>query len=120
MEKSYISSSYKINDVVALDSTPIVIESLKSKSFMPTCHHCGKIGHIKPRCNLYRKTLKSPSSPLLVRELIRTKKKFISTCYSCSKISHIRPKCNAPKKICVFKGLKNVECIPRKAYIHTP
>jgi hypothetical protein len=120
VEKSSISSSSKTNDVVALDSTPIVIESLKPKSFVPTCHHCGKIGHIKPRCNIYRKTLKSPSSPPIVRELIRTKKKFIPTCHNCGKIGHVRPKCNAPKKTCVFKGLKNVKGKPRKAYIHTP
>lgn len=120
VEKSSISSSSKTNDVVALDSTPIVIESLKPKSFVPTCHHCGKIGHIKPRCNISRKTLKSPSSPPIVRELIRTKKKFIPTCHNCGKIGHIRPKCNAPKKTCVFKGLKNVKGKPRKAYIHKP
>ncbi|XP_024172382.1 uncharacterized protein LOC112178472 [Rosa chinensis] len=24
---------------------------LNSKTFIPTCHHCGKIGHIRPRCN---------------------------------------------------------------------
>ncbi|XP_040374637.1 uncharacterized protein LOC121052819 [Rosa chinensis] len=22
-----------------------------SRTFIPTCHHCGKIGHIRPRCN---------------------------------------------------------------------
>nr|AFP55554.1 gag-pol polyprotein [Rosa rugosa] len=26
-----------------------------SKRFIPTCHHCGKIGHIRPRCNLLRR-----------------------------------------------------------------
>ena len=30
-----------------------------SKSFVPTCYHCGKIGHIRSRCNLLRK--KSPN-----------------------------------------------------------
>ncbi|XP_062028686.1 uncharacterized protein LOC133744627 [Rosa rugosa] len=24
---------------------------LNSKNFIPTCHYCGKIGHIRPRCN---------------------------------------------------------------------
>jgi hypothetical protein len=120
VEKSFISSSSKTNDVKALDSTPILIESLKPKSFVPTCNHCGKLGHIKPRCNAYRKTLKSPSSPPIVRELIRTKKKFIPTCHNCGKIGHIRPLCIAPLKTHVFKASKNVKGKPRKAYIHKP
>ena len=120
MEKSSISSSSKTIDVVALDSTPIVFESLKPKSFVPTCNHCGKLGHIKPRCNAYRKTLKSPSSPPIVRELIRTKKKFIPTCHNCGKIGHIRPLCITPLKTHVFKASKNVKGKPRKAYIHKP
>jgi hypothetical protein len=23
---------------------------LPSKRFVPTCHHCGKVGHIRPKC----------------------------------------------------------------------
>ncbi|XP_048423736.1 uncharacterized protein LOC125469828 [Pyrus x bretschneideri] len=28
---------------------------IRSKTFIPTCHFCGKIGHIRPRCNKLRK-----------------------------------------------------------------
>jgi hypothetical protein len=32
-----------------------VLSSVDIKKFIPTCHHCGVSGHIRPRCNKFRK-----------------------------------------------------------------
>ncbi|CAL9026882.1 unnamed protein product [Prunus brigantina] len=42
--------------------------------FVPTCHHCGVKGHIRPRCHILRI-------------------EFIPICHHCGTLGHIRPKC---------------------------
>ncbi|XP_024177901.1 uncharacterized protein LOC112183800 [Rosa chinensis] len=39
------------------------------KSFIPTCHYCGKLGHIRPRCNERLKSIPSGEEKLYVKSL---------------------------------------------------
>jgi hypothetical protein len=104
--ESSTSSPLKTKFVKALVPKPIVVEPIvvepivvespkapKPKRFVPTCHHCGKLGHIRPHCYALKRL---PRSPPLVKKgpLI---KKFVPTCHNCGEVGHIRPKCLAPK-----------------------
>jgi hypothetical protein len=75
--------------------------------FIPTCHHCGIIGHIRPNCC----QLKSQSpwnkdasekekdivEPSMFKYVTQHRKqhfqRFIPTCHHCGKIGHTRPNC---------------------------
>ena len=62
-EKVYVArldkgkSSYVDAEVSKLVSKPLVREQKKSV-FVPTCHLCGVIGHIRPNCSLLRQKTK--------------------------------------------------------------
>jgi hypothetical protein len=51
-----------------------------------TCHHCGKLGHIKPNCPhrqiQRKKKWQAPKTPM---------------CHQCGVSSHVRPKCSPSK-----------------------
>ncbi|KAK9951148.1 hypothetical protein M0R45_006607 [Rubus argutus] len=95
--ESSTSSSLKTKFVKALDPKPPVLESPKSpkpKRFVPTCHHCGKLGHIRPNCYNLKKMSRNP--PLVNKG--PQIKRFIPICHNCGKNGHIRPNCLAPKR----------------------
>jgi hypothetical protein len=52
----------------------------------PTCHHCGELGHIRPKCphrQVQRKiNWQAPKTPM---------------CHQCVVSSHVRPRCPPPK-----------------------
>jgi hypothetical protein len=52
------------------------------------CHHCGKLGHIRPNCPhwqvQWKKKWQAPKTPM---------------CHQCGVSSHIRPKCPPPKSL---------------------
>ena len=82
-------------------SKPTVIEHNKSV-FMPTCHLCGVIGHIRPNCSLLRQKPKSET-----RFAVRNTDvpKFVPVCHFCGVSSHIRPNCHKLKfKYSVFQS----------------
>jgi hypothetical protein len=64
-ELDYIFIKPVIVDTACLDNSeiPCLIDGEKPKSmesgtlgkFVPTCHNCGKIGHIRPNCYLLNK-----------------------------------------------------------------
>jgi hypothetical protein len=64
-------------------------ESGKRGKFVPTCHNCGKIGHIRPNCYL----LKSQS------EVDDSNKRSLPTCHHCGITGHIRSKCPQLQKL---------------------
>ena len=70
-------------------SKPTVKEYNKSV-FVPTCHLCGIVSHIRPNCSLLRQKLKSET-----RFAVRNTDvlKFVLICYFCGVSSHIRPNC---------------------------
>ena len=71
---------------------------LNWSKFVPTCHHCGVIGHIRPQCHklkreqnhVVRSLPKNPSGPKHI------------VCQHCGAFGHLRPQCSkyhALKKI---------------------
>ena len=62
--------------------------------FVPTCHHCGVVGHIRPNCSLLRQepkhVAKSPSKNTNLP-------KFVHVCDFCGVSGHIRPNCHKLK-----------------------
>ena len=64
-------------------------KALDGSKFVPTCHHCGVIGHIKPQCHklkreqnhVARSLPKKPNGP-----------KHIG-CHYCGAFGHLRPHC---------------------------
>ncbi|KAI5324995.1 hypothetical protein L3X38_034068 [Prunus dulcis] len=109
-----------------------VLEPTRTQRFIPTCHHCGVKGHIRPRCNALRNVsratnangFKNHVSSLKTCELAKSvlcksdkhsslakfgfpkPKRFILTCHHCGTLGHIRPKC--------FE-LRNFE---KKSFVH--
>ena len=81
------------DDVSKLKSKPIVREHNKS-DFMPTCHLCGVVGHIRPNCFLLRQKPKSKNR-FAVRNI--DVPKFVPICHFCGVFGHIRPSCHKLK-----------------------
>ena len=82
-------------------SKPAVIEYNKSV-FVPTCHLCGVVGHIRPNCSLLRQKPKSKT-----RFVIRNTNipKFFHVYHFCGVSGHICPNCHQLKfKNSVFQS----------------
>ena len=74
-------------------SKPTVREHNKSV-FMPTCHLCGIIGHIRPNCFLLRQNPKSEFRFVVRNTNIH---KFVLICHYCGVFSHICSNCHKLK-----------------------
>ena len=74
-------------------SKPTVREHNKSV-FMPTCHICGVVGHIRPNCYLLRQKPKSENR-FVVRNIDVLK--FVPVCHFCGVYGHIHPNCHKLK-----------------------
>jgi hypothetical protein len=65
---------------------PQPLAKLPIKRKTPTCHHCGELGHIRPKCSdrqVQRKTnWQAPKTPM---------------CHQCGVSSHVRPRARPPK-----------------------
>ena len=88
-------------EVSKLKSKPIVREYNKS-IFVPICHLCGVVGHIRPNCSLLRQKPKSEN-----RFAVRNTDvpKFVPVCHFCGVSGHIRPNCHKLKfKHSVFQS----------------
>ena len=80
-------------------SQPMLMDRSK---FVPTCHHCGVIGHIRPRCyklkreqnQVGRSLPKKPSAPKHI------------VCHHCGAFGHLRPHCF---KFHALKSIKRKE-----------
>ena len=65
-------------------------KDLDGSKFVPTCHYCGVIGHIRPQCHklkreqnhVARSLPKKPSGPKRI------------VCHHCGAFSHLRPQCS--------------------------
>ena len=62
--------------------------------FVPTCHLCGVVGHIRPNYSLLRQKSKSET-----RFIVRNTDvpKFVPVCHFCGVSGHIRPNCHKLK-----------------------
>ena len=88
-------------DVSKPKSKPTVREHNKF-IFVPTCHLCGVVGHIRPNCSLLRQKPKSE-----IRFAVRNidVPKFVPVCHFCGVHGHIRPNCyNLKFKHSVFQS----------------
>ena len=90
-EKTYFArlDKGKSSDVDAEVSKPIVEEHNKSV-FVPTCHRCGVVGHIRPNCSLLRQKPKSENRFAITNTDVP---KFVYVCHFCGVHGHIRPNC---------------------------
>ena len=74
-------------------------KALDGSKFVPTCHHCGVIGHIRPQCHklkreqnhMVRSLPKKPSGPKHI------------VCHHCGAFGHLRPHCSK------FHALKRIK-----------
>jgi hypothetical protein len=89
------------------NTTPAKSEHSTERS-LPTCHHCGMVGHIRPNCGQLKFLITWNKKNALkkekdVEENSKTKyvpphrrqptQKFVPICHHCGLIGHIRPKC---------------------------
>ena len=82
-------------------SKPTVREHNKSV-FVPTCHLCGVVGHIRPNCSLLRQKPKFENRFAARNTNVP---KFVLVCYFCGVNCHIRPNCHKLKfKHSVFQS----------------
>ena len=62
----------------------------KNSEFVPTCHHCHIVGHIRPNCPKLRylstSKVRSPSRKL-------SSSKITHICHHCGASGHTRPNC---------------------------
>ena len=91
-EKTYFArlDKGKNSDVDADVSKPISKPTVREHNksvFMPTCHLCGVVGHIRPNCSLLRQKPKSET-----RFAVRNSDvpKFVPVCHFCGASGHIR------------------------------
>ena len=95
-EKSVYIPPHKRNQKVekkALKPKPLFRShprELSGSNFVPTCHHCGVIGYIRPQCpklkreqnHIVRSLPKKPSGPKPI------------VCHHCGAFGHLRPHCS--------------------------
>ena len=62
--------------------------------FVPICHICGVVGHIRPNCSLLRQKPKSETRFAVKNTDVP---KFILVCHFCGVSSHICPNCHKLK-----------------------
>ena len=74
-------------------------KALDGSKFVPTCHHCGVIDHIRPQCSKLKREQnhvarflpKKPSGPKHI------------VCHHCGAFGHLRPHCSK------FQALKRIK-----------
>lgn len=95
-EKAYFArlDKGKSSDVDAEVSKPMSKPTVREHNknvFVPTCHLCGVVGHIRPNCSLLRQKPKSET-----RFAVRNTDvpKFVPVCHFCGVHGHIRPNCH--------------------------
>ena len=77
-------------------------KDLDGSKFVPTCHHCSVIGHIRPQCHKLKRqqnhvTRSLPKKPSGSKHIV---------CYHCGAFGHLRPYCS---KFHAFKRIKRKE-----------
>ena len=102
-EKAYSARLDKgKNSDVGAEVSKSTIREHKKSVFVPTCHLCGVVGHIRPNCSLLRQKPKSET-----RFAVRNTDvpKFVHVCHFCGVSGHIRPNCHKLKsKHSVFQS----------------
>ena len=98
-EKTYFvrldkGKSFDVNAEVSKPMSKATVREHNKSVFVPTCHLCDVVGHIRPNCSLLRQELKlvtgNPSKNTDVP-------KFVPVCHFCGVHGHIRPNCHKLK-----------------------
>ena len=94
-EKAYVArldkgKSSDVDTEVSKPKSKPTIRVQKKFVFVPTCHLCGVVGHIRPNCSLLRQKPKSKT-----RFAVRNTDvpKFVLVCHFCGVRGYIRPNC---------------------------
>ena len=74
-------------------------KALDGSKFVPTCHHCGVIGHIRPQCHKLKReqnhvTRSLPKKPSKPKHIV---------CHHCGAFGYLRPHCSK------FHALKRIK-----------
>ena len=107
-DKSVYIPPHKRNQKVerkALKPKPLFRSNPKELSgfkFVPTCHHCGMINHIRPQCHKWKREQTHVGRSLPKRP---SGHKHI-VCHYCGVFGHLRPHCS---KFQAFKRIKRKE-----------
>ena len=98
-EKAYFTrldkgKSSDVNAEVSKSKSKPTFRDHNKSIFVPTCHLCGVVGHIRPNCFSLRQKPKSET-----RFVVRNTDipKFVPICHFCGVSSHIRPNCHKLK-----------------------
>ena len=106
-EKTYFArldkgKNYNVNSEISKPMSKSTVREHNKSFFVPTCHLCGVIRHIRPNCSLLRQKPKSET-----RFVVRNTNvpKFVLICHFCGVYGHIRPNCHKLKfKHSVFQS----------------
>ena len=71
------------------------LKALDGSKFVPTCHHCGVIGHIRPQCHKLKREQNHVARSLPKKP---SKPKHI-VCHHCGAFGHLRPHCSHALKV---------------------
>ena len=82
--------SYDVNAKVSKSMSKPTVKEHNKSVFVPTCHLCGVVGHIRPNYSLLKQKPKSET-----RFIVRNTDvpKFVPVCHFCGVSGHIRPNC---------------------------
>ena len=94
--------SYDVDAEVSKPKSKPTVREYNKSVFVPTCHLCGVVDHIRPNCSLLRQ------EPMLVTGNPTRNTdvpKFVHVCHYCGVQGHIRPNCHELKsKHSVFQS----------------
>ena len=98
-EKTYFvrldkGKSYDVNAEVSKPMSKSTVREHNKSVFVPTCHLCSVVGHIRPNCSLLRQEPKHVTgNPTRNTDV----PKFVLICYFRGVRGHIRPNCHKLK-----------------------
>ena len=98
-EKAYFTrldkgKSSDVNAEVSKSKSKPTFRDHNKSIFVPTCHLCGVVGHIRPNCFSLRQKPKSETRFVVRNTYIP---KFVPICHFCGVSSHIHPNCHKLK-----------------------
>ena len=86
--------SFYVHAEISKPMSKFIVREHNKSVFVPTCHLCGVVEHIRPNCSLLRQKPKSEN-----RFTVRNTDvpKFVPVCHFCGVYGHIRPNCHKLK-----------------------
>ena len=80
---------------------------LNGSKFVPICHHCGVIGHIRPQCSMLKREQNHVARCLSKKP---SRHKHI-VCHHCGAFGHLRPHCSKFHALKRIKRKKKLELL---------